>query len=82
MTLQEKFAVDFFMTNTPDIDDFTDMLDAIARADDTTWESLEKDDDMPIIWEPYETYASKEVARMIESLARDLTTFFVRRRGF
>lgn len=78
MTKQQLFAVQFFMSSYPEgVTDFDEMLKVIGAADDTTWDSLEDDDDdMPVVWEPFERYASKCMAWKIKCMAYDLTDQF------
>jgi hypothetical protein len=77
MTKQQLFAVRFFMSGYPEgVTDFDEMLKVIAAADDTTWDDLETDDDMPIVWEPFEHYSSYIVAKMVSEMVDSLNAFF------
>lgn len=77
MTPQQIFAIQHFMSQYPEhVDDFQDMLSIIANADETSWDDVDDDDDMPIIWEPFDRFGSVKVAEWIECMADDLTRFF------
>lgn len=77
MTKQQLFAVQFFMSGYPaSVTDFDEMLKVIAAADDTARDDLENEDDMPLVWQPFDIYSSAEVARRISHMADDLTAIF------
>lgn len=75
-TAQQSFALLHFMSSIPKADTFEETLELIANGDETTWDDLESDDDMPIAWEPFEHYSSIEVAQMIEEMADNLNELF------
>ena len=73
----ELFALCHFLSHVPqDTDDFNIIVERVHDLDQQT--DIDFDDEsMPVIWEPFESMLSEDVAIMITNMADELRHLFV-----